>query len=134
MAPSVMLPSPAYFLLSLLVSIFYLYGNCELGFFPPVFMFSSWLLLGDEKVVHFPSGLLRSAFPIVPKMCHFTPASPSKHIEVFQSATCFSLIFDSDSELQFDEPHQLLGILFRIQLTQRVNCCTDVWCGKFYDV
>ena len=106
------------------------------GFFS-LFVFSSWLLLGGE-VVHYPSGFLRSTFPVVPKMCHFHihthPPSPAEYPEVFQSATCFLLIFDSNSELQFDRPHQLLGILFRMQLTQRVNCCTDVWCRKFNDV
>lgn len=96
-------------------------------------LFSSWLLLGDKKVVHFPLGLVRT-FPVVPK--RVTPPFPlpqTKRAEVSQGATCFSLIFDNDSELQFDEPHQLLGFCLQY-LMQRVNCSTDVWCRKFYDV
>lgn len=61
------------------------------------------------------------------------PTLQTKCTEVSQSATCFSLIFDNDSELQCHDPYQLLGSLFTIQLMQRVNCCT-VWCGEFYDV
>lgn len=36
------------------------------GFLKILFVFSSWLLLGDKKVVHFPSGVLRSVF-LLPK-------------------------------------------------------------------
>lgn len=140
MTPSVMLPSPMYFLFRLVVRILYVYGNHEwlccgfvFFFFFPVFIFSSWVIAG-RRDCSFPFRPSEVSISCCAKSEFLSPSLPPKHTEVFQSATCFLLMFDSDSELPFDEPHQLLGISLRMQLTQKVNCYTNVWCGKFYDV
>ena len=133
-----MLPSPTYFLFRLVVRILYVYGNhewlcCGVFFFSPsLYFFQLGYCWETRLFISFrPSEVSISCCA---KSVSFPTSLPPEHTEVFQSATCFLLLFDSDSQLPLDEPHQLLGIPLRMQLTQRVNCYTDVWYGKFYDV
>lgn len=72
-------------------------------FFPSLYFFQRLLL--TRLFISFRP--LEVSISCCAKACLSPP--PPKHAEVFQSATCFLLMFDSHSQLPLDEPHQLLG-------------------------